>query len=319
MNDIATRRLGNSGVAVSALGLGANNFGLRIDANDSRRVIDAALDAGITFIDTSDSYGESESVLGDALCGRRDQVVLATKFGSPLSRDDVGPDFGARGSRRYIRQAVERSLRRLRTDWIDLYQLHYPDPLTPISETLGALSELVHEGKVRAIGSSNMAAWQVVDADWTARTMNLEHFVSAQNHYSLLQRDAEVTLMPALERFSVGLLPYFPLANGLLTGKYRRGEDAPTDSRVHAWGLHDRLDDATFSKLEAIETFAQDRGITMVGVALGWLASQPGVASVIAGVTRVEQVHANVTAFGWQPNPDDLAELDRISKKGAAQ
>lgn len=318
MADITTRRLGNSGLAVSALGLGANNFGLRIDASASRKVVDAALDAGITFIDTSDSYGESETVLGEVLEHRRDDVVLATKFGSPLNRYDVRPDWGARGSRRYIRQAVERSLRRLRTDWIDLYQLHYPDPATPIAETLGALDELVAEGKIRYVGSSNLQGWQVADADWVAGQHHRERFISAQNHYNLLERDVEQSLIPALDHFQIGLLPYFPLANGFLTGKYRRGAQVPTGSRVEAWGLQFRLTDEMFTKLEALEKFAAERGTTMVGVALGWLAAQPVVSSVIAGATSAEQVQANASAWGWAPTPDDLATLDQITGHGVA-
>ena len=313
MTGITTRRLGRSGLAVSSVGLGANNFGLRIDAAQTRRVVDAALDAGITLIDTSDSYGESESILGEVLQGRRDDVVLATKFGSQLRRDGVPADWGARGSRRYIRQAVERSLRRLRTDWIDLYQLHFPDPSTPIEETLAALDDLVHAGKVRYVGSSNFASWQVADADWTARTSGTTRFVSAQNHYNLLERGAERRLVPALERFDVGLLPYFPLESGLLTGKYRRNEDAPEGSRLAAWGMQARLTDARFDVLEALEAFAQERGVTMVSVAIGWLAAQPTVASVIAGATSAEQVTANAAAVAWAPNADDLAELDHIT------
>lgn len=313
MTELTTRRLGHSGLAVSTLGLGANNFGLRIDAAASRKVVDAALDAGITLIDTSDSYGESESILGEILEGRRDEVVIATKFGSPLHREDVTADWGARGSRRYIRQAVERSLRRLRTDWIDLYQIHYPDLATPIDETLAALDDLVHEGKVRYVGSSNFAGWQVADADWTARTAGVNRFVSAQNHYNLLERGAEDRLIPALERFDVGLLPYFPLESGILTGKYRRGEAVPESSRIAAWGQQSRLTDERFDVLEALEVFADQRNVTLLTVAVGWLAAQPTVASVIAGATCTEQVISNVGAASWTPTGDDLAELDRIT------
>lgn len=316
MTDLTTRRLGNSGLTISSVGLGANNFGLRIDASESRKVVDAALDAGVTFIDTSDSYGESESILGAILEGRRDDIVIATKFGSRLHRDDVGDDWGARGSRRYIRQAVERSLRRLRTDWIDLYQLHYPDPNTPIDETLGALDDLVHEGKVRYIGSSNLTAWQVADAEWTARTVGSTRFVSAQNHYNLLERRADDELIPALERFGVGLLPYFPLASGLLTGKYRRGTPAPENSRIVAWGQQDRLNDAYFDRVEALEAFADARGVSLVSVAIGWLLARPTVASVIAGATSSEQVIANVAA-AWTPSDEDLVELDALGRSEA--
>src|SRR4051812_45300988 len=243
------RRLGRSGLAVSAVGLGCNNFGTRLDLDGSRAVVEAALDAGVTLFDTSDSYGgepgRSEDFLGQILEGRRDDVVIATKFGSHL-KGLLGPDRGARGSRRYIRRAVEGSLRRLRTDHIDLYQLHFPDRLTPIEETLSALTELVDEGKVRYIGSSNLSAWEVADADWTARTSGLQPFISAQNEYSLLERGVEAELVPALERFGLGLLPYFPLASGLLSGKYRRGADIPENTRLKAWGMTGVLTDERF-------------------------------------------------------------------------
>jgi aryl-alcohol dehydrogenase-like predicted oxidoreductase len=316
MTDLTTRRLGRSGLAVSTVGLGANNFGLRIDAAESRKVVDAALDAGVTLIDTSDSYGDSELVLGEILEGRRDEVVLATKFGSPRHLEGTPPNWGATGSRRYIRQAVERSLRRLRTDHIDLYQQHCPDPETPIEETLGALDELVHEGKVRYVGSSNFAAWQLADAAWTADDRRFTPFVSAQNHWNLFERDIERELVPAAERFGVGILPYFPLASGLLTGKYRRGQAVPENSRVAAWGLQDRLTDERFDVLEALEAFARERGTTLLGVAIGWLAAQPSVASVIAGATRPEQVTANVAVAAWVPTTDDLVEIDRITGHG---
>src|SRR5690348_4103882 len=230
---IASRPLGDSGLDVSVVGLGCNNFGRRIDLEATRIVVDAALEAGITFLDTADVYGESETFLGQVLAGRRDEVVLATKFGNPL-RGALGEDHGARGSRWYVRRAVERSLRRLRTDHIDLYQLHRPDPHTPIEETLAALTELVREGKVRYIGNSNFAGWQVADADWIARTRGLERFVSAQNEYSLIETGVEAELVPALQRFGLGLLPFFPLANGLLTGKYRRDAPRPEGTRLHS-------------------------------------------------------------------------------------
>src|SRR4051812_18351774 len=228
--DMTFRRLGRSGLAVSTVGIGCNNFGLRLGPDESRPVVHAALDAGITLFDTSDSYGDSEVILGELLEGRRDDVVLATKFGSDVKGRN-GPDGGARGSRRYIRRAVESSLRRLRTDRIDLYQLHRPDPLTPIEETLAALTELVRAGKVRYIGSSNFTGWQVAEAEWMSRTRGLERMISAQNEYSWLERGLERDVVPALEHYGVGLLPYFPLASGLLTGKYRRGEAAPEGSR----------------------------------------------------------------------------------------
>src|SRR3954470_18113683 len=235
MSDMQYRRLGSSGLVVSVVGLGCNNFGRRIDVEATRAVVDAALEVGVTFFDTADVYGESEAFLGEVLGGRREQVVLGTKFGNSL-RGALGDDHGARGSRWYIRRAVERSLRRLRTDYIDLYQMHRPDPSTPIEETLAALSELVREGKVRYVGHSNFSAWQVADAEWTARSRGHERFVSAQNEYSLLVRAVEVDLVPALEHYGVGLLPYFPLANGLLSGKYRRGEPAPGGRRLKDGG-----------------------------------------------------------------------------------
>ena len=310
MTDMEYRRLGDSGLVVSALGLGANNFGRRIDVAATRAVVDAALDAGVNLIDTADSYGESETYLGEVLEGRRDQVVLATKFGSDLGGAN-GPDWGARGSRRYIRKAVERSLRRLRTDWIDLYQIHRPDPLTPVEETLAALSELVREGKVRYIGSSNYDAWQVTDAEWTARSGGHERFISAQNEYSLLDRSAERELIPALEHHGIGLLPYFPLANGLLTGKYRRGEQAPRDARLAA--RQEYLTDARFDVVERLEEFARRQGVTLLDVAIGGLLARPVVSSVIAGATRPEQVKANAAAAAWRPDEAALAELDEIA------
>ncbi len=305
------RRLGDSGLVVSAVGLGGNNFGLHLDVDATRAVVDAALDAGVNLIDTSDSYGTSEEVLGEVLEGRRDDVVIATKFGTDLQGAN-GPDWGARGSRRYVRRAVERSLRMLRTDHIDLYQMHRPDPRTPIAETLAALTELVREGKVRYVGSSNLTAWQVADADWTARAAGLERFVSAQNHYNLLQRAPEAELVPACRRYGIGVLPYFPLASGMLTGKYRRGESPARVSRLARWGQTDRLNDSFFDVLEQLEKFAGERGIRVLDVAIGGLAAQPGVASVIAGATSVEQVRANVAAGSWRPSVEDLAALDAI-------
>ncbi|OXR44251.1 L-glyceraldehyde 3-phosphate reductase [Nocardia cerradoensis] len=309
------RRVGNSGLAVSVVGLGTNNFGMKLDLEQSRAVLHAALDHGITLIDTADSYGESERRIGEILQGRRDDVVIATKFGNDVRRlgGDNGEDWGARGSRRYIRRAVEQSLRRLRTDWIDLYQLHRPDPATPIEETLSALDDLVHEGKIRYLGHSNFTGWQTADAEWTARTRNLERFISAQNEYSLLQRGIEADLVPALEHYGIGLLPYFPLASGLLTGKYKRGVPAPEGSRIQAWGRESALTDAAFDIVEQLEDFAAQRSITLLDVAIGGLAAQPAVSSVIAGATSPEQVEANVRAGQWQPTAEDLAEIDRIT------
>jgi aryl-alcohol dehydrogenase-like predicted oxidoreductase len=309
------RRLGNSGLVVSVVGLGTNNLGMKLDMEGSREVVHAALDEGITLFDTADVYGASEERLGELLQGRRDDVVLATKFGSDVRARGLtnGEDWGARGSRRYIRRAVEASLRRLRTDWIDLYQIHRPDDATPIEETLSALDDLVREGKVRYLGSSNFTGWQVADAEWTARSRHLERFVSAQNEYSWLKRDIEEDLVPALEHYGVGLLPFFPLASGLLTGKYRRGESAPAGSRIAAWNRESVLTDETFDAVEALESFAKERDVTLLDVAIGGLAAQPSVASVIAGATSREQVAANVAAGNWQPTLEDLAELDAIT------
>jgi aryl-alcohol dehydrogenase-like predicted oxidoreductase len=311
------RRLGNSGLVVSVVGLGTNNLGLRIDEAATKQVVDAAFDHGITLFDTADSYGLSEARLGALLKGRRDDVVLATKFGSDAARtgNSNGEDWGARGSRRYVKRAVEASLRRLQTDWIDLYQLHKPDPATPIEETLSALDDLVHEGKVRYIGSSNFAGWQVADAEWTARTRGFERFVSAQNEYSWLKRGIEHDLVPALEQYGIGLLPYFPLSSGLLTGKYKRGEAAPADSRIAAWGAESMLNDRNFDIIEGLEAFAQSRGVSLLDVAMGGLAAQPAVASVIAGATSAAQVAANAKAGEWEPSLEDLAEIDRITAK----
>jgi aryl-alcohol dehydrogenase-like predicted oxidoreductase len=309
------RRVGNSGLAVSVVGLGTNNLGMKLDMDASRAVVHAALDEGITLFDTSDSYGASEERLGELLEGKRDDVVLATKFGSDVRRrgNDNGADWGARGSRRYIARAVESSLRRLRTDWIDLYQLHRPDDLTPIEETLSALDDLVHTGKVRYLGSSNFTGWQVADAEWTARTRGLERFVSAQNEYNWLDRDIETDLVAALEQYGIGLLPYFPLASGLLTGKYRRNEPPPKGSRIEAWGRESVLTPDTFDVIEKLTAFAEERDVSLLHVAIGGLAAQPSVASVIAGATSRDQVVANVAAGLWQPSAADLAALDDLT------
>ncbi|WP_344995477.1 aldo/keto reductase [Tsukamurella soli] len=314
--DMTFRRLGRSGLAVSVVGLGTNNLGMKLDEAGSREVVHAALDAGITLFDTADSYGASEERLGALLEGHRDDVVIATKFGSDTRPrgNSNGEDWGARGSRRYIRKAVEASLRRLGTDWIDLYQLHRPDPQTPIEETLAALDALVQEGKVRYIGHSNFAGWQIADAEWTARTRGFERFVSAQNQYSLLDRSVERDVVPALEAYEIGLLPFFPLASGLLTGKYRRGEPAPAGSRIEAWNRQSVLTDGAFDVVEALEAFATQRGVTILDVAIGGLAAQPTVSSVIAGATSAAQVRANVAAGQWVPTPSDLIDLDEITR-----
>ena len=261
--EMTYQQLGLSGLTVSTVGLGCNNFGARMADEDVPAVVNAAIEAGITLFDTADVYGNaggSEVLLGDALGSRRGEVIIATKFGSDM-RGANGSDWGARGSRRYIRIAVENSLRRLGTDWIDLYQLHEPDPNTPIEETLAALTEVVAEGKVRYVGSSNLAGWQVIDADWTARTSGFEAFISAQNEYSWVNRSVETELVPALEHTGQSLLPYFPLAAGLLTGKYRRGQSAPADSRLARAGHTARLDKANFDLIEAIEAYAAERGL----------------------------------------------------------
>jgi aryl-alcohol dehydrogenase-like predicted oxidoreductase len=308
------RRLGASGLVVSVVGLGTNNLGRKLDEAQSKEVVTAALDQGITLFDTADVYGASEERLGALLEGVRDDVVIATKFGHRVrgGPNDIGEDWDARGSRRYIVRAVEASLRRLRTDWIDLYQLHRPDPNTPIDETLSALTDLVHQGKVRYLGSSQFSGWQVADAEWTARTRGHERFISAQNQYSLLDRDIEADLVPALVQYGIGLLPFFPLTNGLLTGKYRRGEPPPQGSRIQVWQRESLLTDDTFDKLEDLDAFAKSRGVSMLDVAIGGLAAQPTVASVIAGATSAEQVAQNVAAGTWQPSRSDLEELNDI-------
>ena len=313
------RHLGQSGLVVSVVGLGTNNLGMKLDEEQSREVVHAALDEGITLFDTADSYGLSEQRLGELLDGRRDDVILATKFGGDVRSRGLsnGEDWGARGSRRYVIRACEASLRRLRTDWIDLYQLHRPDPSTPIEETLSALDDLVRAGKVRYLGSSNFTGWQVAEAEWTSRTRGLARFVSAQNEYSLLERGVEADLVPALAHYGVGMLPYFPLASGLLSGKYRRGEAPPEGSRIAAWGRESVLTDDVFDTLDALTAYASSRGITLLDVAIGGLAGQPTVASVIAGATSREQVVANVHAGSWIPTETDLAELAAITARPA--
>ncbi|WP_433313211.1 aldo/keto reductase [Micromonospora sp. CA-269861] len=310
------RRLGDSGLVVSVVGIGCNNFGRKLDLDGTRAVVDAALDAGITLFDTADIYGEpqggSEELLGQALKGRRDDVVVATKFGMDMNGLN-GPDFGARGSRRYIARAVEASLRRLGTDHIDLYQMHEPDPGTPIDETLAALDDLVRDGKVRYLGNSNFAGWQIADADWVASSNGRSRFISAQNHYSLVERSVEAEVIPACERFGLGMLPFFPLANGLLTGKYKREGQPPAGSRLSGGGRYaERLAAADWDTIEAIEAYAAERGLTMLQVAIGGLAAQPAVTSVIAGATTPEQVRANAAAGTWEPSDDDLAALRAI-------
>jgi aryl-alcohol dehydrogenase-like predicted oxidoreductase len=307
------RPLGTSDLQVSVVGVGCNAFGVRIDPDQVRDVVDAALDVGITLFDTADSYGDgiSEETLGAALTGRRDRAVIATKFGMPTSLADAS--WGPRASAAYLTKAVEGSLRRLGTDRIDLYQLHQPDLVTPYEETLEALESLVQAGKIRHYGCSNFQAWELVDAQWTARTKGLTGFVSVQNEYSLYNRSAEIELVPACERFGVGLLPYFPLAYGLLTGKYARGQQPPEGSRLSAANQAHRLAGADFDRVEALEAYAEKHGVGILDVAIGGLAAQPAVASVISGATRAEQVRANAAAGGWVPDAAALEELSAIN------
>jgi aryl-alcohol dehydrogenase-like predicted oxidoreductase len=312
MSEMTYRQLGVSGLTVSTVGLGCNQIGRKLDLDATIALVDAAIDAGVTLFDTADIYGDgaSEDLLGQALQGRRDQIVLATKFGMS-QQGRLLPEHEARGSRRYIRAAIEASLRRLRTDHVDLYQMHQPDLRTPIEETLDALDELVREGKVRYLGSSNFAGWQIVDADWVARSGSTARFISAQNRYSLLERAAEDDVVPASDHVGVGLLPYYPLANGLLTGKYHRGESAPAGSR-----LAERapiLAAANWDAVEGLERLAAERGVTILHLAIGGLAAQPAVTSVIAGATSPAQLRANVEAGSWEPTADDLIAIDDIT------
>lgn len=319
MTEMRYRALGHSGLVVSVVGLGCNNFGARTGLDRAREVVDAAFDAGITLFDTADVYGRprgsSEEILGETLRGRRHEALIATKFGNPM--DGVnGRDWGARGSRRYVRIAVEESLRRLGTDWIDLYQLHRPDPSTPIEETLSALDDLVREGKVRYLGCSTFAAWQVADADWTARHHGGARFISVQNEYNLLRREVEPEVLPACERFGLGLLPYFPLASGLLTGKYQRDQQPPASWRLAAPEYAGFLRDAPWDLIERLTAFAADAGHSLLDLAFAGLTARPQVASVIAGATSAEQVRANVAAGGWDLTEDQRTELAALLAAG---
>jgi aryl-alcohol dehydrogenase-like predicted oxidoreductase len=320
MTEMRYRNLGHSGLRVSVVGVGCNNFGGRASREASLQVVDAAFDEGINLFDTADAYGgrggpgASEAILGEALVGRRDEAVVATKFGMQFGEGK----FDGGGSRRWVIKAVEASLRRLQTDYIDLYQLHWPDPNTPIEETLGVLDDLVHAGKVRYVGCSNFAGWQIADADWIARERHYARFVSAENNYNLLEREIEAEVVPACERFGLGVLPYFPLAQGLLTGKYRAGEPAPQGTRLgndpdraQAVITEDRL-----ARVSTLEAYAAARDVSLLHVAIGGLGAQPMVASVIAGATRSEQVHTNAAAGLWQPTSEDLAALDEIVPSG---
>lgn len=308
------RRLGASGPEVSLVGLGCNNFGGRIDRDATRLVVDKALELGVTLFDTADIYGNSggsEELLGEILGARRKQIVLATKFG--MAMDSSGQREGA--SRRYIMEEVEASLKRLRTDWIDLYQQHQPDPLTPIEETLGALDELVRQGKVRHIGNSNFTGAQIAEAQAVSQRLGLAAFVSCQNEYSLLVRGIERDVIPAMQKHGLGLLPYYPLASGLLTGKYRHGAPMPEGARLSDGSRYSGryLSEENWRIVEQLRAFCESRGRSLLELAFGWLASRPGLASVIAGATRPEQVEANVRAVGWKLAPEEIAEVDRLT------
>jgi aryl-alcohol dehydrogenase-like predicted oxidoreductase len=309
------RNLGGSGLRVSAVGLGCNNFGQRTDLEASRKVIHRALDLGITLFDTADIYagmGGSETVLGAVLGDRRKDIVLATKYSKPMATD--GTKQGA--SRRYIMTAVEASLKRLKTDYIDLYQQHDYDPSTPIDETLRALDDLIRQGKVRYIGNSNFPAWRIAEAECVARAMNVNRFISCQDEYSLVVREIEKNLLPCAQEYKLGLLPYFPLASGLLTGKYKRGQAAPDDTRfAKAPMLRDRyVTPRNEGIVEKLHAFAQARGRTMLELAFSWLAARPQVTSVIAGATRVEQIEQNVKAISWALTAEEMKQIDEVTK-----
>jgi aryl-alcohol dehydrogenase-like predicted oxidoreductase len=307
------RPLGNSGLVVSVVGLGCNNFGRRLDVERTREVVDAALEAGVTLLDTAETYGgrgQSEELLGEVLQGRRDQVVLATKFGHQGADMGYGHAAGAKGGRAYMMRAVEHSLRRMRTDYIDLYQIHTPDPVTPIEETLAALTDLVQAGKVRYVGHSNFSGLQTARAAVAARDLHAAPFISAQNHWSLLERAAERDVVPAAIEYGLGVLPFFPLANGLLAGKIRR--DVPPAEGTRLSGRDDYVTDEKLDRVEGLAQWAEQRGRSLLDVAIGGLAALPGCTSVIAGATSAEQVKANVTAGEWQPSAEDLAEIDKI-------
>lgn len=318
MTDLEYRSLGRSGLRVSAVGLGGNNFGRAGTRTESQEgtdaVVHAALDAGVNLIDTADVYGReyglSERLLGAALRGRRDEVVIATKFGHESIHSPI-PAWGDRGSRRYIRLAVEGSLARLQTDWIDLYQLHTPDPLTPIDETLAALDDLVREGKVRYLGHSNLPAWRIAEAELIARELGTARFISAQDEYNLLRRRVEAEVLPAVRHFGLGFLPYFPLQNGLLTGKFTRGH-RPADTRIARQRPH-VADEAPWDVLERYAGFAAERGLGMLEVTFGWMLAQPALTSVIAGATGPEQIRANARAgSAWRPDASELREISEL-------
>lgn len=310
------RNLGKSGLKVSVVGLGCNNFAMKCDAEQTRSVVHRALDEGVTFFDTADIYGNrggSEELLGKALGARRREILIASKFGMAMGD---GPYIRG-ASRRYIVAAAEASLRRLNTDYLDLYQLHFPDPETPQEETLSALDDLVRAGKVRYIGSSNFAGWALADAIWISRTRGLAPYISAQNQYNLLDRRIERELVPACKEFGVGILPYFPLASGFLTGKYRKGAEPPKGSRLALMQrmASEWMTEANFATLGRVDEFANSRGHGLLDLAVGWLASQPQVSSVICGATTAEQVSDNVKAGAWKLSAEELTEVDKITKK----
>jgi aryl-alcohol dehydrogenase-like predicted oxidoreductase len=296
------RQLGSSPLEVPVVGLGASDFGRRCDLAATREAVSAALDAGMTLIDTADNYGQSEEFLGAALKGRRHAVLLASKFGR---------NWPGTARRAQIRVSVEESLRRLQTDYLDLYYLHRPDPGTPISETLSALDELVEEGKVRYIGSSNLAGWQIVEAEWTARSLRTSRFIVAQNEYNLLNRTTEAEVAPACLAYGVGIVAARPLAHGFLTGKYRRNEYPPPESRLAQRGI--QKDAPDFDQLDQLELFARDRGVSLLQVAIGYLLAQPAVTSAVIGAIRPEQVRVNAAAGDWIPSEDDLATLNTLT------
>ena len=310
------RNLGSSGLRVSLVGLGCNNFGMRLDLEQTRAVVDRAFDLGITLFDTADMYGGrggSETQLGKILGHRRKDIVLASKFGMAMSDD--GTKIGA--SRRYIMSAVEDSLRRLKTDWIDLYQLHQPDPLTPLDETMQALDDLVTQGKIRYIGCSNLPSWQVVESQWISKSLGLNRFVSCQDEYNILNRNVEAELIPAMQKYGCGLLPYFPLASGLLTGKYKRKEMPEgarlTDMPTFANRIY--LTDENFDIVDNLNKFAHKTGHSILELAFGWMASRPTTASIIAGATKPEQIDANVAAVNWVLSQSEIDEVNKISAR----
>jgi len=307
------RNLGRSGLRVSLVGLGCNNFGMRLDANQTADVVNAALDAGITLFDTADMYGsrgDSERFLGKALGAKRSEIVLASKFG--MAMDDEGVKIGA--ARRYIMQAVEDSLSRLGTDWIDLYQLHQFDPLTPIDETLRALDDLIRDGKVRYVGSSNLPAWRSTEAEFIARELGTNKFISCQEEWNVLNRAIEQDVVPMMETYGLGMLPYFPLASGLLTGKYKK-DSMPEGARLTdmpRFANRGYVTEENFAKVERLENFANQRGHSVLELAFSWLATQKVTGSVIAGATKPEQIKSNVSAANWKMTAEELAEIDEL-------